>query len=391
MTKSYDPRTQTYSSPRPRVHLPTNPDLSLTSFLFHSTFSSSCTAALIDADSGDTLTFEQLRIQVSKLAHVLLELNIVKNDVVLILAPNSIHFPFASSQSSPPVLSLPPVIRDLIKLSGEVSDLPVNDVKQNDVAALFYSSGTTGTSKGVILTHRNFIATSVMVTADQDRYMEPENVFLCFLPMFHIFGFAVTTYSQLRRGNAVVSMEKFELDKMLRSIERYRVTHLYVVPPVMIALAKQNAVKKFDLSSLKLIGSGAAPMGKDVMEECAKNLPHVDIIQGYGMTETCGIISIENPREGTRLSGSTGVLVPGVESQIVSVETSKPLPPNELGEICLRGANMMQGYFNNLQATKLTIDGKVGYTTGDLGYFNEEGQLFVVDRIKELIKCMAFR
>ncbi|KAJ4971127.1 hypothetical protein NE237_004226 [Protea cynaroides] len=187
-----------------------------------------------------------------------------------------------SLNASPPLVSAAGItsFSDLIYMArGPVSNFPRASVKQTDTAALLYSSGTTGTSKGVVLTHRNFISAALMVTSDQDFAGEMHNIFLCFLPMFHIFGFSTITYSQLQRGNMIVTLAKFDIDKVLKAVEKYRVTYLYVVPPVMIILAKQSMLEKYDLSSLKTLASGAASLDKEIMVKCCKILPHAEIIQ----------------------------------------------------------------------------------------------------------------
>ena len=338
MEKSGYGRDGIYRSMRPPLVLPKDPNHSIVTFLFRNASSYPNKPALIDAETSETLTFSQLKSTIAKVSQGLLSLGITKNDVVLIFAPNSIQFPICflsivaigaiasttnplyttqelSKQvkdSNPKLVitvaelfdkvksfNLPAVIlgpntnltsnpnvihfNDLLNLnpssSSSDSELNINHVKQNDTAALLYSSGTMGTSKGVVLSHGNFIATSLMATMDQEVSGERHHVFLCVLPMSHVVGLSMITYGQLQIGNAVVSMERFGLEKLLAAVERYRVSHLWVVPPIILALAKQSVVKKYDLSSLKQIGSGAAPLDKDLMEECIRNVPNAVVMQ----------------------------------------------------------------------------------------------------------------
>nr|AIY34663.1 4-coumarate:CoA ligase-like protein [Albuca bracteata] len=442
----YDPITGIYTSPRPPLSFPSDPDLSMISFLFRNVDLYPNRLALVDAESGRSFTFAELRSTVSSFAVGLSRLGIEKGDVVLIFSPNSVLFPISflsivslgavattvnplytvpelSKQAldsraklvltSPELvakaraLNLPivllsdkenasasmPTFYDVIERFGSAPAARIDPprITQEDTAALLYSSGTTGTSKGVVLTHRNFISAAMMLTADQDEEGDPPNTFLCFLPIFHVFGLSVVNFAQLRRGNTVVVMERFDMERMLAAIDRFAVSHLFVVPPVMVGLAKMGKVTKYNLDSLRWICSGAAPVGGDVMEEVARAFDGVDVVQGYGLTETTSIISLERCKEKGRKIGSTGYLMAGIEAKVITVDTLQPVPPRMNGELLFRGPNMMQGYFNNPEATRLTLDDEGWLHTGDLGYFDEKGRLYVEDRIKELIKCKGFQ
>lgn len=189
------------------------------------------------------------------------------------------NLPCIMLNANPRTLNNPKLL-SYSELIESTLETPLPAVLQSDAAAILYSSGTTGASKGAVLTHRNFMASALMMTSDQEEYDELKNVFLCFLPMFHIFGLSALVYAQLQRGNTVVVMARYEMNAMLKAIEKYKVTHLFVVPPVVVELIKKKeTAKEYNTSTLREILSGAAPLGKDVIESCTKIFPQAVVCQ----------------------------------------------------------------------------------------------------------------
>ncbi|KAK7307996.1 hypothetical protein VNO77_41538 [Canavalia gladiata] len=279
---------------------------------------------------------------------------------------------------------------------GNENELPEVDIHPDDAVALPFSSGTTGLPKGVILTHKSLV-TSVAQQVDGENpnlCLSHEDVLLCVLPLFHIFSLNSVLLCALRAGSAVLLMHKFEIGTLLELIQRYRVTVAMVVPPLVLALAKNPMVADFDLSSIRLVLSGAAPLGKELEEALRNRVPQAVLGQGYGMTEAGPVLSMclgfaKQPFP--TKSGSCGTVVRNAELKVVDPESGRSLGYNQPGEICIRGQQIMKGYLNDEKATALTIDAEGWLHTGDVGYVDDDDEIFIVDRVKELIKFKGFQ
>ena len=280
----------------------------------------------------------------------------------------------------------PPLVAPFVALLGADPLAPVA-VDPADLAALPYSSGTTGLPKGVMLTHANLVANLVQLERHLDMDTSDE-VLMAVLPFFHIYGMQVIMNDGLRRGATLVTMPRFDLPQFLELIQRYRATRLFVVPPMVLALAKQPIVDDYDLSSVRTLFSGAAPLGPELAEEARARIG-APTIQGYGMTEMSPVSHAS--RFDDDRPGSIGILVASAEARVVDPETGEDLPVGADGEIWCRGPMVMRGYLNRPDATAETIDADGWLHTGDIGHVDADGFWYVVDRLKELIKYKGFQ
>ncbi|KAH9866150.1 hypothetical protein J1614_008714 [Plenodomus biglobosus] len=257
------------------------------------------------------------------------------------------------------------------------------------VIALNYSSGTTGVAKGVMITHRNYVANCsqqihLSSLAPEYRQRLPQKKYLCFLPMYHAMAQAIFCVGACKQRIPVYMMPKFDFMEMLHYVEKFKITDLVLVPPVVVAMAKHPATKKFNLSSVENVGSGAAPLGREISEEFEKiwSTGQVNVKQGWGMTElTCAATGYHPDKRSE--SFSVGELLANVEARIVLDDEGKvDAPQGERGEVWVRGPNVMKGYWKKPEATKETLTADGWLKTGDIAYTDKENYIYIVDRKK---------
>ncbi|GFS23347.1 4-coumarate--CoA ligase [Elysia marginata] len=258
-------------------------------------------------------------------------------------------------------------------------DVDVDPVK--DVFVLPYSSGTTGFPKGVMLSHHNVVANTYQIS--KLICPEPHDRCLGLLPLYHIYGMVVVQMISLMGGSSITFLPKFDPELFLKCIQEKKITIAYLVPPLILFMAKHPVVSKFDLTSIVEVLSGAAPLGEELTKEFTNRHPNVlNLRQGYGLTETSPVTNIDM----TRTEGSIGHMIPNTRGMMVDLESERPLPSGQLGELWVKGPQVMLGYYKNQAATDDMITQDRWLRTGDIGYFKEDGTIFIKDRLKELIK-----
>jgi long-chain acyl-CoA synthetase len=279
--------------------------------------------------------------------------------------------------------------RDLIGNDG-VFDAPAIDL-HNDVAVLQYTGGTTGVPKGAMLTHANLSANveQASLWCGAGLVLTPRDKMLGVIPFFHVFGMTAVMNFAVLRGITIVPLPRFDLQQTLETIAKKRITIFHAVPTIYTAINNHPDRAKYDLSSIRLCISGAAPLPLDVKEKF-ENGTGCALVEGYGLSETSPVACC-NPPTGRSKAGSIGLPVPQTIIEIVSLDDRKTvLPAGEKGEICITGPQVMKGYWNKPVETADVMDG-ARFHTGDVGYIDEDGYTFIVDRLKDIVIASGYK
>jgi acyl-CoA synthetase (AMP-forming)/AMP-acid ligase II len=415
------------------------PDLTLPQFVLGAAYGRGGKRALVDAATGHELSYAELAAAVRETGAGLSTRGLRPGDVLALCAPNCIEFAvawYAATSIGAVVTTVSPLCtgdeisrqlrqtgaRWLVATSGLVeqklravipetaivetfviggpaagaapfgslrSTAPALDVavSASDVALLPTSSGTTGLPKSVELTHRNLVASLGQTWAAHQ--VAEDDVVIAALPLFHIYGLQITLNLPLLAGATVVILPRFELEAFLRAVQDHGITRAEVVPPMVLGLMTAGVVDDYDLSTLRLLTSAAAPLGADLARACARRLG-CRVKQAYGMTEVSGGTHIA-PDAGPDRPDSIGPALPGVECRIVDPRTGADLRPGEPGELLVRTAGAMRGYLGDPGATAATIDPDGWLRTGDIVRADSGGWFYVTDRVKELIKYKGYQ
>lgn len=430
-----------FRSPKPDVAIPDQP---LTDFVLKTAMAHPEKPALIDGPSGRAYTYGQLTGAIQRVAGALVARGLQRGDVFAIMLPNVPEFAIAfygvaaaggtvttvnplytaeelrhqlEDAGARLLLTIPSFLDKVQEatrdasveeifvlgeadgatpfaalLQGEATAPAVAINPAEDLVVLPYSSGTTGFPKGVMLTHRNLVANLAQMDGytDVGARLQEDDVVLGLLPFFHIYGMVCIIGAALSQGATIVTMPRFDLQQFLEIVQKYKISYMNLVPPIILALAKHPLVDQYDLGQVRLVFSGAAPLGSDV-ETAARERVGCLLTQGYGLTEASPVTHV-NPLEAEEEKpGTVGLPLPNTEVKVVDVATGAELGPNEEGEILVRGPQVMKGYLNNPSATRNTLDEAGWLHTGDVGYADEDGYFWIVDRIKELIKYKGFQ
>jgi long-chain acyl-CoA synthetase len=267
------------------------------------------------------------------------------------------------------------------------SRIPVH-IDPSDVAVLQYTGGTTGRPKGAMLTHANLSINSQQGTNHMPSMRPGEEKLMGVLPFFHVFAMTSVLNGGISMGGELILHPRFEIGAMMKSLVRDKPTMMHAVPTIYNAIATAAEKNRIDISSLRVCVSGGAPLPAEIRERFQK-LTGCRIIEGYGLTEASPAVS-SNPPDGEIRADSVGIVMQDTVVEIRGLDDiSRILPPNERGEICVRGPQVMKGYLNREAETRdVFIEGAL--RTGDVGYLDADGYLFVTDRIKDLIICSGY-